>query len=110
MVLRGRIRGATRRARVVARRLPPRRQARCRLSPDEGRLARRPAHERQAAERKDDLLESRLRRRQGRNAAGAVLNHLSKRPSGGKRIVWSKREGVVMSLSPRAGKTMASAR
>ena len=32
------------------------------------------------------------------------------RPSGGKRMVWSKREGVVISLSPRAGSTIASAR
>src|SRR5258707_11094280 len=95
---------------LEAGKLSRRRQGRGWLSSAERRLPRRSTHERQTFRRAKNLLEPRLRRRQRLYSCTLLRADQSKRPSGGKRTVWSKREGTVMSLSPLAGITMASAK
>src|SRR6185369_15801677 len=73
VVFRGGLSSAARLARMEGGRLSCRRQGRGRLSPDEGRLTRRPAYERQNRRRQEGLLQPRLRRRH-RQRPRPVLN------------------------------------
>ena len=62
------------------------RQGRGRLSSDEGRFARRPAHEHEARERAEAVLQPRLRRRNGRYRSGRLpeLRSLHPRANGAR--------------------------